>query len=209
MGDEAVPRPDVPDLTWRMAPVVAASDESGLLVLLPGADASAALWEPTVSAMRRDGSPVRILSIHLTGTGTDASVADLARAVIDVVDRVGGGRFWVAGAALGGRIGLELALGFPERVRGVGVFGIAPGAHLREAGRDAVLDQIRVPAIVVAGESDGAAATAALRALAEALPLGDSAEVPGSAIVAPSDRPRESAGLLGELVGEAVGASRV
>jgi pimeloyl-ACP methyl ester carboxylesterase len=204
MSDDALRMSDVPDLTWRMAPVVAGRDESGLLVLLPGVDASGSIWEPTVAAMRRLGAPVRILSVHFGGTGAAPSVSALARAVVEVVDRVGGGRFWVAGVDLGGRVALELAADHPERVRGVGVFGSDPGAEGPSVGRREGLDRIRVPVIVVTGDADDAASARDLADLAEALPLGDSGTVPGASRLAPIERAPESATLLGELVGAVV-----
>jgi pimeloyl-ACP methyl ester carboxylesterase len=206
MSDDTARITGVPELSWRMTPVSPGTDESGLLVLLASPGDTVAHWEPTVAALRDAGSPVRILRIDLSRptsvTHPDpTAVHDVAVAVVDAVDRVGGGRFWVAGTEQGGWIALALALSFPERVRGVGMFLSDARASGTPFDRAAVLGRVRVPAMVIGGTADELSPSIDLLALADALPLGDYCEVPGSADRAPVDFPREAAALLGELVG--------
>ncbi|MET8507489.1 3-oxoadipate enol-lactonase [Streptomyces sp. NPDC004787] len=92
-------------------------------VLLLGSSlgTSTALWDavaPELSATHRvvrwdlpghGGSPA-----HLVGPG--ATVADLARLVLDLADTLGAARFSYAGVSLGGAVGLHLAAHHPERV---------------------------------------------------------------------------------------------
>lgn len=94
-----------------------------LLVLGPSLGTSVAtLWGEVAPAL---GATHHVVGWDLPGHGHDRSpdgrpfsVADLARGVLDLVDRVVGprARFAHAGDSLGGAVGLQLALDAPDRV---------------------------------------------------------------------------------------------
>jgi 3-oxoadipate enol-lactonase len=103
-----------------------------LLVLGPSLGTSVtALWQDVVSLLVGD---IDVIGWDLPGHGSapapDAAdlagltVADLARSVLDVVDRAqtergdSGAPFWYAGVSVGGAVGLQLLLDAPDRLRG-------------------------------------------------------------------------------------------
>lgn len=102
-----------------------ADSDNPLLVLLPSLGTTTTLWDGVVAALRADHRAAghRILRIDLPGHGVSPAssepftIAELAEAVLAVVDEAGGGSFHVAGVSLGGAIALELAVAHPERVR--------------------------------------------------------------------------------------------
>lgn len=126
----------IPRLHASMSPVAQATLSSELLVLLPSLGTGTELWDGVVAELAFSNPSLRILRVDLPGHGAsppaqDAfTVADLARAVLRLVDEVGGGSFFVAGVSLGGAVALELALLAPERVRSLGM--ICSGARLGE-----------------------------------------------------------------------------
>ncbi|WP_128978790.1 3-oxoadipate enol-lactonase [Streptomyces roseicoloratus] len=91
------------------------------LLLGPSLGTSTALWDtvaPELSATHRvvrwdlpghGGSPAGLI-------GPGATVADLARLVLDLADGLGLDRFSYAGVSLGGAVGLHLAVHHPERI---------------------------------------------------------------------------------------------
>ncbi|MFI8825573.1 3-oxoadipate enol-lactonase [Streptomyces sp. NPDC053431] len=92
-----------------------------VLVLGPSLGTSTALWDavaPELAVTHRvvrwdlpghGGSPADLI-------GPGATVADLARLVLDLADALGADRFSYAGVSLGGAVGLHLAVHHPERV---------------------------------------------------------------------------------------------
>lgn len=118
----------IPRLHGSITPAAATSAASGLLVLLPSLGTTTAVWDEAVAAISAASPALRILRIDLPGHGSSPattepfSVADLAEAVLRVVDEAGGGRFHVAGLSLGGAIALELAAAHPERVLSLAAF---------------------------------------------------------------------------------------
>ena len=96
-----------------------------LLVLLPSLGTTTAVWAGVVDALHRDPElmDLRILNIDLPGHGQSPAatepftIADLATAVLNVVDELGDREVHLAGISLGGAIALELALREPTRVR--------------------------------------------------------------------------------------------
>lgn len=115
------------------------------LLLGPSLGTSLALWDsvaPALAGGRRvvrwdlpghGGSPADLLP---TGHGA-ATVADLARLVLDLADAHGFERFDYAGVSLSGAVGLWLAVHHPERLTGLALicssahFGPAEGWHER------------------------------------------------------------------------------
>jgi 3-oxoadipate enol-lactonase len=102
-----------------------------LLVLGPSLGTSvSALWQDVVPLL----PDVDVVGWDLPGHGSapapdradlaGLTVSDLARAVLDVVDRAQGERgdvgapFWYAGVSVGGAVGLQLLLDAPDRLHG-------------------------------------------------------------------------------------------
>jgi len=114
----------VPRLRGSFAPATAPAPHQDLLVLLPSLGTTTELWDGVVTHLRGEPSTaaLRILRIDLPGHGTSPAarepftIAELAAAVLDIIEEVGGGAFHVAGASLGGAVALELAAGHPDRV---------------------------------------------------------------------------------------------
>lgn len=121
--------------------VAAHSPGSGAaLVLGPSLGTSTALWDPALPLLREDFD---VFAWDLPGHGESPAasapftIADLADAVIDRADEAGIDTFFYAGVSLGGAVGLELALTYPTRLRGLAVIcsgakiGTADGWHER------------------------------------------------------------------------------
>lgn len=114
----------VPRLLGSFARGAAPATTNPLLVLLPSLGTTTALWDGAVDVLRADPrtDSMRILRIDLPGHGASPAaaepftIAELAGAVLAVVDEAGGGAFHVAGVSLGGAIALELAVAHPDRV---------------------------------------------------------------------------------------------
>ncbi|HWU45723.1 MAG TPA: alpha/beta fold hydrolase [Humibacter sp.] len=127
----------VPRLRGAMSPAPADAVASPLLVLLPSLGTTTHLWDGVVEQLCAAGSSVRVLRVDLPGHGASPAardpftVAELAEAVLLLVDEVGGGAFHVAGDSLGGAIALELALVAPRRVLSLAMF--CSGARIATA----------------------------------------------------------------------------
>ncbi len=114
----------VPRLLGSFAPGTAPAAANPLLVLLPSLGTTTALWDGVVAGLRTDprAAGLRVLRIDLPGHGASPAatepftIAELADAVLAVVDEAGGGAFHVAGVSLGGAVALELGVAHPERV---------------------------------------------------------------------------------------------
>ncbi|WP_345763284.1 bifunctional 3-oxoadipate enol-lactonase/4-carboxymuconolactone decarboxylase PcaDC [Leifsonia sp. McL0608] len=118
----------VPTLRGFLTPASPTAATSRLLVLLPSLGTTSELWDGVVTRLAASPDAPRILRVDLPGHGASPvardpfTVAELAVAVLDLVDEVGGGAFQVAGDSLGGTVALELAITAPERVVGFGMF---------------------------------------------------------------------------------------
>jgi 3-oxoadipate enol-lactonase/4-carboxymuconolactone decarboxylase len=95
------------------------------LLLGPSIGTSLRLWEPALPALAAGRTVIRYDLPGHGGTPAEAlpdlspgaaTVADLARAVLDLADRLGVARFDYAGVSLGGAIGAWLAVYHPERI---------------------------------------------------------------------------------------------
>lgn len=149
-----------PRLRGSMTAASPRSATPPLLVLLPSLGTTAELWDGVVARLSHAADAPRILRVDLPGHGSSPAarapftVADLATAVLALIDEVGGGAFDVAGDSLGGAVALELALAAPERVRSLAMFcsGAAIGTPEGWADRAA---QVRASgtASVVAGSA--------------------------------------------------------
>jgi 3-oxoadipate enol-lactonase/4-carboxymuconolactone decarboxylase len=114
-----------PRLRGAFAPGAAPAAHQDLLVLLPSLGTTSELWDGVVARLRADPvtATLRVLRVDLPGHGASPpahdpfTVADLAEAVLAVVDEAGGGAFHAAGVSLGGAVALELAATHPARVR--------------------------------------------------------------------------------------------
>ncbi|MES2169148.1 MAG: alpha/beta fold hydrolase, partial [Actinomycetota bacterium] len=120
----------VPVLRCTVDPADPFSSSSELLVLGPSLGTTAALWQPALASLAASaaGGRVRVLRFDLPGHGASPAagepftMAELADAVVRLVDKSGCGRFHYAGVSLSGAIGIELALRCPERVMSLAVF---------------------------------------------------------------------------------------
>jgi len=108
-----------PRLIGTVGAVRTAASAPALVVLGPSLGTTAALWDDVAADL---ASELRVLRFDLPGHGESPaatepfSIGELADAVVDLVDSIGGGAFAYAGVSAGGAVGLELALRYPERV---------------------------------------------------------------------------------------------
>ncbi|GAA2749358.1 alpha/beta fold hydrolase [Amnibacterium kyonggiense] len=113
-------------------PTSSADPGAPLLVLGPSLGTGVAAWGE--AAARLTGT-FRVVRVDLPGHGLSPAArepftfADLADAVVAVVDGLGGGRFVYAGVSIGGAIGVELATG-RHRDRLAGLAVICSGARI-------------------------------------------------------------------------------
>jgi len=91
------------------------------VLLSSGLGGSAGFWKPQIPALVAAGW--RVLAYDQRGTGrspealqANYSIADMARDVVEVLDATGTQRCHLVGHALGGLVGLQLALDAPERL---------------------------------------------------------------------------------------------
>ncbi len=94
------------------------------LLLSSGLGGSANFWKPQIPALVEAGW--RVVAYDQRGTGrspealqADYAIADMARDVVEVLDATDTAQCVVIGHALGGLVGLQLALDAPDRVAGL------------------------------------------------------------------------------------------
>jgi 3-oxoadipate enol-lactonase/4-carboxymuconolactone decarboxylase len=115
----------VPTLRCSVLPVRNDAPDARLVVLGPSLGTTSALWDDVALALSSDH---RVLRYDLPGHGFSPAatkpftVAELADAVLALVDSVGGGSFYYAGDSLGAAVGLTLALAHPNRVSALASF---------------------------------------------------------------------------------------
>lgn len=97
--------------------------DAGTVVLSAGLGGTAAFWKPQIEAL---AGQLRVIVYDHAGTGSNARplvagyrIGDMADDVLAILDDTGIARAAVLGHALGGLVGLELALKAPERVSGL------------------------------------------------------------------------------------------
>jgi len=95
--------------------------DGNTVLLSSGLGGSAGFWKPQIPALVAAGW--RVLAYDQRGTGRSSealkanySIADMARDVVEVLDATGTQRCHLVGHALGGLVGLQLALDAPERL---------------------------------------------------------------------------------------------
>lgn len=131
-----------PTIRCTLEPVRSGAPDAQLVVLGPSLGTTTALWDGVVDQL---AGSYRVLRYDLPGHGfspaqaSPFSIADVADAVIALVDSVGGGAFHYAGISFGGAVGLELALRHPDRLASLAVvcsaskIGTPEGWHARAA----------------------------------------------------------------------------
>ena len=94
------------------------------VLLSSGLGGSAGFWKPQIPAMVDAGW--RVVAYDQRGTGrspealsADYTIADMARDVVEVLDATDTAQCHLVGHALGGLVGLQLALDAPQRVAGL------------------------------------------------------------------------------------------
>ncbi|MDQ0017545.1 aminoacrylate hydrolase [Variovorax boronicumulans] len=97
------------------------SDAAATVVLSSGLGGSANFWRPQLGALVEAGH--RVIAYDQRGTGrspgvlpADYAIADMAQDVIEILDATNTSKCHFAGHALGGLVGLQLALDAPDRV---------------------------------------------------------------------------------------------
>jgi 3-oxoadipate enol-lactonase/4-carboxymuconolactone decarboxylase len=121
----------VPILRCSVQPVKSGAPDAELLVLGPSLGTTTSLWSPELEQLAQN---YRVLRFDLPGHGASPrtvepfTFAELAEAVVAMVDAVGGGAFHYAGVSMAGAIGLQLALDHGHRLRSLAV--ICSGARI-------------------------------------------------------------------------------
>jgi 3-oxoadipate enol-lactonase/4-carboxymuconolactone decarboxylase len=115
----------IPVLRCSVLPVRSGAPDARLIVLGPSLGTTSSIWDVAAAALAADH---RVLRFDLPGHGFSPAttepftIADVAEAVLALVDSVGGGSFSYAGVSMGGAVGLELALRHPDRVTSLAAF---------------------------------------------------------------------------------------
>lgn len=119
-------------------------EDAPALILGPSLGTSLTVWDGQSAALAErhrvirwdlpghGGSPSALLP-GTDGDGTGATVADLARLVLDLADGLGIDRFAYAGISLGGAVGSRLAVDHPERVTSLAL--VCTSAHFGDPAR--------------------------------------------------------------------------
>ena len=109
-----------------------------VVVLIGGVGSTLSSFGPL---NRRLSADHRLLCYEHRGTGGSedpdlpVTVLDYARDLVGLLDELGLDRVALLGHSFGGRVALELALAWPQRVRALIVGGTSPGGRAHQAGR--------------------------------------------------------------------------
>ncbi|MDH2389167.1 4-carboxymuconolactone decarboxylase [Streptomyces sp. HNM0663] len=103
-------------------------DDAPVLVLGPSLATTWHMWDRQIAELTRQW---RVLRFDLPGHGgapahPAASIADLAGRLLATLDELGVQRFGYAGCAVGGAIGIELALRRPDRIAALALVAASP-----------------------------------------------------------------------------------
>ncbi|MFI6460637.1 4-carboxymuconolactone decarboxylase [Streptomyces sp. NPDC050528] len=103
-------------------------EDAPVLILGPSLGTTWHMWDRQVPELMKQW---RVFRFDLPGHGGSpahptGSVSDLADRLLATLDALGVHRFGYAGCALGGAVGLELALRHPERVASLGLIATSP-----------------------------------------------------------------------------------
>ena len=111
-------------------------DGAPTVLLSSGLGGAAAFWQPQLPALLAAG--YRVIAYDQRGTGRSPdtlpapyTIAHMARDVVEVLDASGTASCHLMGHALGGLVGLQLALDAPERVESLVLVNAwsAPNPH--------------------------------------------------------------------------------
>jgi 3-oxoadipate enol-lactonase len=117
------------------------------LILVHGHPFDRSMWRLQLASLADD---LRVVAPDLPGYGASpprgpkVTMPEFAAAVLELADRLGLGRFAVAGLSMGGLVAMELGLRAPERVAGVALVATtaAPATAAEAADRRALADRI-------------------------------------------------------------------
>jgi len=143
----------IPILKCSVLPVRSGAPGARLIVLGPSLGTTSAIWDTVAHSL---AETYRVLRFDLPGHGFSPAatepftISDVASAVVELVDSVGGGSFYYAGDSLGSAVGLTLASEHPDRVLGLVAFcvtanfggpdgWIARAAQIRASGTASVV----------------------------------------------------------------------
>lgn len=125
--------------------------EAPAIVLLHGSNADLHTWQPWVDRLQRDWRVVRLdqRGHGLTGPAADGDYRREAFAgdVDRLADKLGLGRFVLAGNSMGGGIALEYALARPERLAGLVLVDAGGAPRLEEAKGNIGFTLARIPGV--------------------------------------------------------------
>lgn len=97
------------------------SEAAATVLLSSGLGGSAGFWQPQLGALVAAGHRVIVYDQRGTGRSPGAlpeayAIADMVRDVLEILDAIGTAQCHFAGHALGGLVGLQLALDAPARI---------------------------------------------------------------------------------------------
>jgi 2-succinyl-6-hydroxy-2,4-cyclohexadiene-1-carboxylate synthase len=95
------------------------------LVLLHGFTNTGASWRPVIQAV---GERYRAIAPDIRGHGSASDKSPISLdAVLQDITELAPGRFTLAGYSMGGRIALQAAIAFPDRIERLVLLGASPG----------------------------------------------------------------------------------
>jgi pimeloyl-ACP methyl ester carboxylesterase len=127
--------------------------EAPAIVLLHGSNSDLHTWQPWVDRLKRDWRVIRLdqRGHGLTGPAADGDYRREAFAgdIDRLADKLGLGRFVIAGNSMGGGIALEYALAHPDRLAGLVLVDASGAPRLEEAKGHIGFTLARMPGVSV------------------------------------------------------------